>query len=562
MRCSAAFTPAICFATAGADPRGHVFLGDLMNGTSGRNPALVTIGCCLLFLACAVQYAIAQNLWIDESTQLSGATLSVGRLIAWLTGTREPAFGVPMDRMPPISYLIDAACYRTFCVAPLGYRLLHLAFATAGLAVATWTVARRYGVVPGLVTGLMLALSPKLTELGVEIRAYPIFFAITCVQIAMLFRLIEARRLTPGALGLFLLLGLAAGYTHFFGLVSSMALFTGLFVARATTLREAAGIAGTAVLLVVLCAGLAPFIMTASAISGVENVGSGSQAIITYFLRLAGHSANVVSPVGMVLFLLPLAGLVAIGAVRIARGFGEQGIAYRRDPAVALAAALVSGITVTLLAFFVAKGFNPLKPTYSLWVLPMLATFLGTICASRGEKAGWTTRVARGLALVMLLGAATGEAMIVRHSGWFVHGPSSAIRAAVGDRPVETAVVYEGGWAYGFFPTFYHYHQSLDQWLIAPDGQWLKIGVGGDPVPADPAALAAKRRIVLVRITLRDYHDLRVLRARGPDGVGEGAGPLTLPTDQPPFDHLSATTRTTQPGLYQAEIASFERTLR
>ena len=534
-----------------------------MNGTGRRNPALViTLGCCLLFLVCAIRFALVQNMWIDESTQLSGATLSLGRLFAWLTGTREPSFGVPPDRMPPISYLIDAGCYRTFCTAPFGYRLLHLAFATVGLATAIWAVARRYGAVAGLVTGLMLALSPKLTELGVEVRAYPIFFAITCAQIALLFRMIEAQRLTPRALGLFLLLGLLSAYTHFFGLVASMALFTGLFVARATTMREAAGIAGAAVGLVVLCAGLAPFIMTASAVSGVENVGGGTQAIMAYFLRLVGHSANVVSPIGAALFLLPLAGMVAIGAVRIAQGFGGEGVAHRRDPAVALATALVSGIAVTLLASFIAKGFNPLKPTYSLWVLPVLASFLGVICAPREGAPGWTIRIARGLALLMLLGAASGEAMIVRHAGWFVHGPSSAIRAAVGDSPADSAVVYEGAWGYGFFPTYYYYHAGLDQWLIAPDGQLLKIGTGGDPAAADPSALAAKRRIILVRITLRDYHDLRVLRASGPDRVGGNAAALALPADLPGFDHLSATTRATTPGLYWADIITYERTLR
>jgi hypothetical protein len=162
----------------------------------------------------------------------------------------------------------------------------------------------------------------------------------------------------------------------------------------------------------------------------------------------------------------------------------------------------------------------------------------------------------------MLLGAASGEAMIVRHAGWFVHGPSSAIRAAVGDSPADSAVVYEGAWGYGFFPTYYYYHSGLDQWLIAPDGQLLKIGTGGDPAAADPSALAAKRRIILVRITLRDYHDLRVLRASGPDRVGGNAAALALPADLPGFDHLSATTRATTPGLYWADIITYERTLR
>ena len=533
-----------------------------MNGMSERNSALVvTLGCCLLFLVCAIRFAMVQNMWIDESTQLSGATLPLGRMFSWLTGTREPSFGVPPDRMPPISYLIDAACYRTACVAPFGYRLLHLAFAVAGLAAATWAVARRYGAAAGLVTGLMLALSPKLTELGVELRAYPIFFAITCAQIVMLFRMIEAERLTRGALALFLLLGLLSAYTHFFGLVSSMALFTGLFVARATTMREALAIAGTAVLLVVLCAGLAPFIMTASAISGdLIETDHSAYGLQLYALRLVGHPANVVSAIGAALFFLPLAGLAAVALIRIARGFGTDGIGYRRNPMVALAVALASGLVVTLLAAFVVKGFNPLKPTYSLWILPVLAVLLGAACA-RGNG-GWTTKAAQGFAILMLIGAASGEMLFVRHAGWFVHGPSSAIRAVVGENPADTAVVYEGAWAYGFFPTFYHYRQSLDQWLIAPDGQLQKIAIGGAPEPADASALAAKRRIILVRITLRDYHDLRALRANGPERAGEDAAALALPADQPAFHNLSASARTTEPGLYWADIASFERTLR
>lgn len=533
-----------------------------MNGKSGRpSAAIVTAICCLIFFACGVEFALAQNLWIDESTQLSGATLGLGRLFTWLTGVREPSFGVPPDRMPPISYLIDAACYRTVCGAPIAWRILHLLFATAGVGVATGLVARRHGAVAGLVTGLLLALSPKLTELGVEIRAYPIFFAVTCVQIALLFRLIAAERVTPKGLGLFLLLGLASAYTHFFGLVSSMALFTGLFAARARTVREAGWIAGAAVLLAVLCVGLAPFIMTASAISKNEvQTDHSLHGLVAYFLRLAGHPANVLSPIGAALFFGPLLGLLAVAAVRIVRGFAGEGAAYRRDPIVALAVALASGLVVTLLAAFVVKGFNPLKPTYSLWVLPVLAVLLGGLCGQGGPAR--LTQIARGLALLMLLGSAWGEAIMVRHAGWFVHGPSSAIRDVVGGDPADTAIVYQGDWGYGFFPTYYYYHQALDQWLIAPDGQLQKIGLGGAPAAADPAPLASKRRIVLVRITLRDYHDLRALQARGPDRAGGNGAAPALPADQPAFNHLSATQRISLPGLYWTDIATFERTAR
>jgi len=532
-----------------------------MNSKSGRLPAPVaTAICCLIFLACGIHFALVQNIWIDESTQLSGATLGLGRLMTWLTGTREASFGVPPDRMPPISYLIDAACYRTVCAAPVAWRFLHLLFAVAGVGVATWTVARRWGLGAGLVTGLLLALSPKLTELGVEIRAYPIFFAITCVQIAMLLRMVEGERLKPGQLGLFLLLGLASAYTHFFGLVSSMALFTGLFATRATTIREAVSIAAAAVLLVLLCLGLAPFIMTASAISGdaVQTDASG-HGLVLYVLRLVAHPANVVSPIGAVLFFLPLVGLIAVAGVRVGQGFATAGFGYRREPIVALAVALVSGVAVTLLAAFVAKGFNPLKPTYSLWVLPVLAVLLGAVCA-RG--AGRWARIAQGLAFLMLLGAAVGQMLLMRHPGWFVHGPSSAIHAAVGADPSDTAVIYEGDWGYGFFPTYYYYHQALDQWRIAPDGQLQKIGLGGDPAPADPAQLATKRRIILVRITLRDYHDLRALRAKGPEKIGGNGAAVSLPAGQPAFDHLAEAARAREPGLYWADIITYERTMR
>lgn len=537
-------------------------LRGLMNGKSGRLSAPVaTAVCCLLFLAFGFHFGAIQNVWIDESTQLSGATLPLGRLIAWLSGTREASFGVPADRMPPISYLIDAACYRTVCTAPVAWRMLHLLIAAGGLAAATWAVARRYGGTAGLVAGLFLALSPKLTEMGVEIRAYPIFFAITCLQIAMLLRLVDAERLRARSIGLFLLLGVASAYTHFFGLVSSMALFTGLFAARATTIREAIAIAAAAVVLVVLCLGLAPFVMTASAISrDVVQTDRSGHGLALYVLRLVGHPANVVPQIGAAFFFVPLAGLIVVAAIRIVRGFGASGLDYRRDALVALAVTLASGIAVTLLAAFVVKGFNPLKPSYSLWVLPVLAALLGALWAQGAE--GRLDRITQGLAILMLLGAATGELFLMRHPGWFVHGPSSAIRAAVGDDPADTAVVYQGEWAYGFFPIYYYYHAGLDQWLVTPDGQLQKIGLGGDPAAADPAPLAAKRRIVLARITLRDYHDLRVLRAGGPERAGKDAASLTLPAHQPAFDHLAATARTTEPGLYSADIVTLERTAR
>ena len=91
-------------------------------------PAALT----LLFLLLGIHFARAQNLWIDESTQLSGSRLPLATMVGWLTG-HGPGLGVPPDRMPPISYLVDALVWTSGCSTDLCFRLVHLAAAAAGL---------------------------------------------------------------------------------------------------------------------------------------------------------------------------------------------------------------------------------------------------------------------------------------------------------------------------------------------------------------------------------------------------------------------------------------------
>ena len=60
-------------------------------------------------LVCAVPsayFASRQTIWIDETTQLSGLTLSPVQVVPWLLGHDSYRFAVPGDRMPPMSYWI------------------------------------------------------------------------------------------------------------------------------------------------------------------------------------------------------------------------------------------------------------------------------------------------------------------------------------------------------------------------------------------------------------------------------------------------------------------------
>ena len=45
-----------------------------------------------------------QSLWNDEATQLCGVGLDPVEVTRWLAGWSHHNFGIPSDRMPPVSY--------------------------------------------------------------------------------------------------------------------------------------------------------------------------------------------------------------------------------------------------------------------------------------------------------------------------------------------------------------------------------------------------------------------------------------------------------------------------
>src|SRR6516165_12442891 len=84
-----------------------------------------------LFIALFLElykFAHAQNIWLDETTQLSGITLSPWEMLRWLSGINADRFGVPADRMPPVSYAVDWLWLRLAGSSVIGFRLFHSAF--------------------------------------------------------------------------------------------------------------------------------------------------------------------------------------------------------------------------------------------------------------------------------------------------------------------------------------------------------------------------------------------------------------------------------------------------
>lgn len=530
-----------------------------MTARRENSAAMVLVGLLALgFGIAAVYFATLQNIWIDETTQLSGLTLPPGRLFAWLSGTPEPGFGVPPDRAPPFGYLIDAACGRTLCATPFAFRLLHLALTLAGVGVLLAAMRRHQGAWPAAVSAAVLFLSPKLVVTAVEIRAYPLFFAIACVQIALLADLVAAPRLRPGRLSLFAVTCVLACYTHFFGIIATAALFAGLFAARVRTGREAAMIGGAGVAVALCWAGVLPFVTGATAISGQRMRAASLQALASFpFKLMTDIYVVLVAPLAG-LMLLTFAGLLLLAGVRALRSVAA-GPARRWSPEAALLAALLLGLGVTVLASFVPLGFDPLVTGYSIWTFPVLAWLAGSACASTASPGGrGLVRTGRGMAMAFGIAAALASATFLDRAAWFVHGPDAAIATAVGPQPAGTAVIQRGAWAFAYYPTIYRFHRRVPQWLISPDGSLHRLIAGRpDPAPAGMDVLAPYRRVVLVDTRLRGALELRRLW-RGtppaaivpPDPVPAAAGALHGFVAAPPID---------KPGLYWATVTVFQR---
>lgn len=527
-----------------------------------HRPALqLALALTLLFLVCGIVFGAAQNVSIDEATQLSGASLPVDRLVSWLAGMPEPSFGVPPDQMPPFSYLIDYACGQTLCGGAHDFRMLHLLIALVGVGI-TLALAARAGVLATIGAGAILVLSPKLTELAVEIRAYPIFFTLTAVQIALIYRIIGQARLDHRwviALGV---AGVAAIYTHFFGLVSTMALMGGLFVSRVRGWRDGLWIGGCTLALLIAAIGLQPFIGGANAASLPQDSATVSLGEIAKFLlRLIGHPANLlVLPAGM-LFFAAAALLAAVEIVRIGVALARDPMSARGRPEVALAAALIVGLVVTLLAALLVHGFNALKVVYSLWTLPIIALLAADACRGIDWRAPWDARVRRALPFVVALlvaGAAVGQGLFLLHGRWFVHGPSRAIAEELRAEPGATGVIYDDvDWPFGFFPTYYSFSEGVPQWLLGSDGQLHRLAPGGLVVPqADtPDALADLDHVLLISIHSQPHSALRPLLtgARDPQREAEHTPP---PVGFSGWHH--AATRA-EPGLYWTRIDRFDK---
>jgi hypothetical protein len=501
--------------------------------------AIVSTGC---FLICAVHFASAQCIWLDEATQLAGLSLGPIEVLRWLTGKVESQMGVMTDRMPPMSYWIGWIWWEAFGTGEATARSMGV-FATA-LACATVavTAGRLAGPRGAFIAGLLFALSPNVVTTAPTIRAYPLLMAFSAVAFLVLVLYIQqAREKSSIWLALLLTISLAATYTHYFGLVLGGATLVSAFVIRLLRRRPTIGPILAGIALLVLSAGLAPFIGFALQVS--ESIGpvDGGPSFFRLLYRLVGHPAASVDPFAAGLLGLGFGGLILLAVLPRWRNdsgwsIGSPGTAglpgagsFPRLDVLAVPIALVSGLGVTFLLGLKVRSFGVYSPHYSIWAIPGLCIVAGTAGApGLGKRLQFIWVFCAAAALI---GSIWSQLVIYRHHECFT-GPHRAIVSLLESAPRGKLPIIvlerEGCWEFIYFPLRFAYGTRLEQYLMPESGsgppeRWPMKSLGSTSHPAALLDLPKDRSIVIVRASAMGQAELRrELRGGGervPTGV-------------------------------------------
>jgi hypothetical protein len=464
-------------------------------------------------------FARSQDIWLDESTQLSGIGLRFWDMLHWLAGADPNRLGVPADRSPPMSYILDWFWLHLYGNSEIGFRLFHSIFVIAGASCLA-IVARRELGWPAMVVSLgFLVLSPKLIQAGVEIRSYPVFFALTCAQVAVFLKVVASPK-EPDLkyLGLFGAICLVAIYTHFYGIVSTCAFFLALgisFLRRPVALAQ---IISAFVIVAIGSAALMPFISAAAGIPLLLPASADGPVVthepttqyISYLLKLTADSANMISLPGSMAFL---GGTFALLAASMLAATARL-INRNPKPSDWLVAVVISGVLATVTASLFVKTFDVLKTSYSLWLLVPISLLTGAGATSATGFRLWDFLGRRVAVVALFAGAGMSTYMFFGHTSWFVHGPQRFIAALYDNAAAPKAILYDNGaaWAWSYIPLQYSHEGEVVQYR-SPDNESGLVRAGPQGTKAvvqDMDATVAPYRVLLVAdVRLRTYRDLR-----------------------------------------------------
>ena len=455
-----------------------------------------------------------QSLWVDETTQLSGLTLGPFKVVEWLAGGKN-TFDVPADRMPPLSYWVGMAWAYVFGLDQRSMRWLAVMLVGLAAAVVAETGRRAFGRGPGLVAGLLFALSPNIIEEAVNMRAYPLFLLTSSCAFYCFIRLLEdtqnpSRKWIAGMAACSVL----AMYSHFYGVVLAGSLWMALLILVLWHRGRSRPVWLAMLVVVVSALGLIPFLRASVAMSGDETSRSYIYSVVRLFYRLFAHPAMAVSTIMVCAAALGSAILVA--CLLLSRKLPS--------PALGIFVALAAGIVTVVATGVVVRTFGSTSQEYNIWMIPGFCLLLAAGFAKSPEK----LRPMSTAAVVLLLAAnAYGAGQLMLNGTYFSHVRYPDLESMIKKLgPNQVAVIHDGGssaWGGGYFPTLYTFGEAVPQYVYSQEAS-PAVRVRNLPsrdTLVDPTSIN-RRYLLVVRSCNQSASEIATQIHYGDKALGDG----------------------------------------
>lgn len=464
-----------------------------------------------MFSITAWLFAYHQNIWVDESTQMSGLSLPLIDIYRWLGGLLENPFPVPSDRMPVLSYWLGSLWSQLFGLDVLTMRWMSLTLVVASLLILSVYFLKRqqpWVLFPALA---FLCLSANLTVNAIEIRAYALFFFFSVVAVLMYLDILSAleqgRSIDKKIIGLAVILLLAIN-THFFGVVLSGAilgtyLLTSIFDRR-VMMKWRYFIWVALILCIAMSFIVLPVLASFTSQDGGKASGSLIKPAIKLVYRLVSHQS-----MGEV-FLFPYLALVLVYGVIIVSLFTRLSLVK-----VSLVLMLGLGFLAVFLANILLSSFDALAPHYNIWMLVVLAVLFGYCVVDLPLPKA----VVVMLALFVLLG--TGQYTLAVSGDKYAHTRFDQVQSRVAHYQSQgrVGVLYNKAMAKTWFAGRYYFPRSVNQYIVS-DKRYTDLG---DDIAISGGAIQEANDIIIVVFGRNVFSgDLNV-----------GAAMSTLPSDSP-----------------------------
>ena len=425
---------------------------------------LISIFLIFLFLVVSVQFSFHQNLWVDESTQLSGIRLSLFETYRWLSGMGENPFLVPADRMPILSYVAGYIWSNLFGTDQVVMRWLSIFAVLLGLIFIFYSLLKRTSADVLLATLIFLCLSSNLIITAVEIRAYALFFLLSSVATILYMSIILScenhKSVEKNFLYLALVLALAIN-THFFGVVLACSILGSYLILHFIDNRvylnkkialTVIGIIFVAILLVL------PQILASIGISK-GNAGAAVSSNIISLVRLVYRLVSHMS-MGDWLIVPIVATSLVYGSILF------SSIKYPKLIKNALLLTLILGGSAAFTAKLVTSGFEPLAAHYNIWMLAVLA-LLFAFCV-----ADFSAVFRIPILAILALCLAWGPYNLYFSGEKYAHTRFNKIRDQVNVIGAENniAIIYNEKIALTWFAGLYYFDEKIKQYIKTKDG--------------------------------------------------------------------------------------------